>query len=400
MDKQERLKQIFDDDLLGLLNVKPTNSPTRNDLERLVAGFEEINSFVETNKREPNADHEMNERQLSSRLNGIRQNPLKIEILLEYDRLDLLKFNKKVIESIEDILEDDILGLLVDDSEGLFDLENVKHSTERETTDFVARRKPCKDFDKYESKFKDVQRDLASGKRKIVEFRIDNLKEHNFYVHNGVLFYLENINITKQEHYKPDGTRVREDGRTRCIFENGTESNMLKRSVEKILYANGKAISENADKVASTFQTLEGENNGITSEDKHAGFIYILKSKSEKSEIKEIHNLFKIGYSSVAVEQRIKKATQEPTYLMADVRIVMTYDCYNMNPQKFEQLLHNFLGKACLNLDIFDQKEQRHTPREWFIAPLYIIEQAIKMIISGEIVGYRYDIDLEEIVSK
>jgi len=226
---------------------------------------------------------------------------------------------------------------------------------------------------------------------------LGNLREGAFYVHNGILFLIEKIEITHKEHYKEDGTRVREDGRTRCIFENGTESNMLKRSVEKILYANGQVVSENADKVNESF--LEKFGN-ITDEDQEAGFIYILKSKSEKKEIREIHNLYKIGYSKTTVEERIKNAFQEPTYLMADVRIVMAYKCFNMNPQKLEQLLHNFFGNSCLNIDIIDKNGNRHTPREWFIAPLDIIEQVIQFIISGEIVKYKYDSVNEVIVER
>lgn len=397
MDKAKKLQDLFDNDPLGLLNPKPTTSPVRNDQERLVAGFQDIIDFVATHNREPAEAADINERQLFSRLNGLRANPLKMELLVAYDKLGLLSYEKKQINTIEDIFEDDFLGLLGDDGTGLFDLKYIKKNEEREATDFVARRKPCKDFDKYEAIFKEIQADLKASKRKLVDFKLGNLREGTFYVHNGVLFYLEQINISKKDHYKPDGTRVREDGRTRCIFENGTESNMLKRSVEKILYANGQVVTENEDVVASTFQNLEIE---ITPEDQKAGFIYILKSKSENPKIKEISNLYKIGYSNVPVDQRIKNAIQEPTYLMADVRIVMVYECYNMNPQKFEQLLHNFFGKACLNLDIFDLKGQRHTPREWFIAPLSVIEEAVKKIILGEIVGYRYDFEGEEIVEK
>lgn len=295
---------------------------------------------------------------------------------------------------MDDILNDDVLGLLSDDSEGLFDLKHITKQEDRASADFVARRKPCKDFDKYESLFKEVQKDLSNGKRKLIEFKLGNLREGAFYVHNGILFLIEKIELTQKEHYKEDGTRVREDGRTRCIFENGTESNMLKRSVEKILYANGQVVSENADRVNESF--LEKFGN-ITDEDQEAGFIYILKSKSEKKEIREIHHLYKIGYSKTTVEERIKNAFQEPTYLMADVRIVMAYKCFNMNPQKLEQLLHNFFGNSCLNIDIFDKNGNRHTPREWFIAPLDIIEQVIQFIISGEIVKYKYDSVNEEI---
>jgi hypothetical protein len=78
----------------------------------------------------------------------------------------------------------------------------------------------------------------------------------------------------------------------------------------------------------------------------------------------------------------------------------MAYQCYNMNPQKFELLIHNFFSAACLNIDITGKDGRRYSPREWFIAPLNIIEQAIQLIKSGEIVKYRYDATNEEIIEK
>lgn len=398
MDRVKRLQEIFENDPLGLLNIKPSPSLIRNEDERLLASFQEINDFYEKFNRLPELGGGIQEHQLYSRLKSLRENPLKIEMLKSHDKFSLLNYVQKQINSLDDILNDDMMGLLDDDSEGLFDLKNVNPVEKaRAETDFVARRKPCKDFNKYEAQFKTVQSDLKTNKRKLLEFKLDNLREGSYYVHNGILFFVEKIDITKKEHYKPDGTRVREDGRTRCIFENGTESNMLKRSVEKILYANGKAVTENSDKVNEQF--LETFSN-ITAEDEEAGYIYILKSKSEKQEIKSIHNLYKIGFSTIAVEERIKNASQEPTYLMADVRIIMAYKCYNMNTQKLELFLHNFFGNSCLNIDVFDKSGNRHTPREWFIAPLEIIEQAIHFIISGEIVKYRYDSINEEIATR
>ena len=208
---------------------------------------------------------------------------------------------------------------------------------------------------------------------------------------------IEKINITKKEHYKPDGTRVREDGRTRCIFENGTESNMLKRSIEKLLYDNGWVVSQNADDVNQEF--IENFND-VTDEDKEVGYIYVLSSKSKNPEIERINNLYKIGYSEVEVEKRIKNAAKEPTYLMADVEIVSVFKCFNMNAQVFEKLIHNFFGNSCLNVDVFDAKGNRHTPREWFIAPIDIITDAIHLLISKEIIDFKYDPDKKIIVLK
>lgn len=399
MDKQSILDEIFSNDPFGMLNVKPSASGSRNEEERLLTSFQPILDFYKKYNLEPNqVSEDVQEYQLSTRLKSIRDSQAKINLLKKHDIFDLLIHKKTEINSIEDIFEDDMFGMLEDDTLGLFDFKHIeKPDKDRIETDFVARRKPCKDFDKYENRFKDVQNDLKNRKRKLVDFKMGNLREGTYYIHNGVVFLLEKINDLRKEHYREDGTRVREDGRTRCIFENGTESNMLKRSVEKILYANGKTITENADKVA---EVLDKRANDITGNDKETGFIYVLKSRSGKQEIRAIENLYKIGFSKGSVEERIKNAKEEPTYLMADVRIVQTYQCYNMNPQKLEQLLHNFFGSACLNVDIFDSEGIRYTPREWFIAPLSIIEQAVEMIISGEIIGFRYDMSWGEIVNK
>lgn len=397
MDKDKRLQQIFDNDPLGLLDIKPSAPPARNADERLIASFQEINDFYEKYNRLPALGGGIQEHQLHSRLSSLRENPVKHEMLKSLDKFGLLNYVTKEINTLDDILDDDILGLLDDDSEGLFDLIHVQQTNERASADFVARRKPCKDFAKYESTFILVQKDLAIKKRALVPFKEDNLREGDFYVHNGILLLLENVNFQEAEQPFKSGSRLRKDGRTRIIFENGTESNMLYRSLYKSLLANGKAITKNVDAVNEQF--IEHFND-ITEEDEASGYIYILKSKSEKQEIKAIRNLYKIGFSKITVEDRIKNASQEPTYLMADVRIIMVYKCYNMNTQKLELFLHNFFGSSCLNIDVFDKNGNRHTPREWFIAPIEIIEQAIHLIISGDIVNYRYDSVNKKIIKR
>ena len=178
MDKDKKLQEIFENDPLGLLNIKPSTSPARNEDERLVASFQEINDFYEKNKRAPEQGGGLQEHQLYSRLKSLRENPTKVEILNVHDKYGLLKYEKKQINSLDDILNDDVLGLLGDDSEGLFDLKHVTLSDkERAEADFVARRKPCKDFSKYEQLFKDVQKDISTGQRKLIQFKEDNLVE-------------------------------------------------------------------------------------------------------------------------------------------------------------------------------------------------------------------------------
>jgi hypothetical protein len=394
---KKKLEDIFNDDPYGLLNVKPSASPSRNADERLLSSFQEIIDFYEKNNREPEQGGGIQEHQLYARLKGIRENPEKSEMLKGYDKCGLLNYEQKQVASIDDILNDDDFGLLDDPAEGLYDLKHVKKQDERASADFVARRKPCKDFEKYESTFQEVQKDLAANKRKMIKFKQDDLRAGDFYVHNGVLLLLESIEDNEEKQEFKSGSRIRKDGRTRIIFENGTESNMLYRSLYKALLANGKSITKNEDDV---YEELPEKFSTVNEEDIEAGYIYILKSKSDKEEIRSIQNLYKIGYSKIPVEERIKNAALEPTYLMADVRLVMAYKCYNLNPQKFEQLIHNFFGAACLNVDVFDGHGKRFTPREWFVAPLEIIEQAVHMIISGEIVKYRFDFANEKIVIK
>lgn len=416
MDKEKILDDIFNNDPLGLLNFKPKNSNIRTADERLVSSFQEINDFVECNGCEPKANPcNISEFQLYSRLKNLRTDDTKIGLLKEYDSHDLLpnlnsdQVNEahseykehKEINSIDDLLGDDPLDILGGDTEGLFDFKHTPKDYERAQADFVAQRKPCKDFDKYESAFIEVQKDLTDGKRKLIEFKETLLTEGNYYVNNGILLYLESIDKTtrKWNRGEKEQNRIREfnDGRTRTIFENGTESHMYFRSLAKALIMNGRAVTQNISKINEDF--IE-KFSDVTDEDKEVGYIYVLKSQSKDERITSIKNLYKIGYSTTEVEERIKNAEKEPTYLMAPVSIQSAWKCFNMNPQKLELLLHTFFGKSCLELDIFDERGKRHTPREWFIAPIEVIEQAIELIINGKVINYKFDADNMTIIRK
>jgi hypothetical protein len=397
-DKESILKEIFDNDPFGLLNIIPKKSAAHTSDERLASSFDEINDFFENNEREPKPDPtNISEYKLYSTLRGLRENEEKMMALEPQDKYGLLNIEKKEITSLDDILGDDSLDILGDDAEGLFTFKHTPKDYEKAKADFIGKRFKCKDFGKYEHLFKEVQDDLALGKRKLVDFKEPNLREGNYYIHNGILFLLESITYEREDHYKKDGTRVRRDGRTKCVFENGTESNILLRSVEKNLYKNGKVVTQNVDEVIEEFTETF---SGITKEDKETGHIYILTSLSEKEEIASLNNLYKIGYSSTSVQERIKNAENEPTYLMAPVKIESSWICYNMNAQKFESLIHRFFGHTCLEIDVFDNNGIRHTPREWFIVPLNTIEEAIYFIISGKIVDYKYDVKREKIILK
>jgi len=389
MDNKEKLLEIFDNDPLGLLDIKSAPSDKQTADERLVKSFLEVNEFVEKYGHEPQKSFNVHERKLYSRLKAIREDRTKIMALMAYDEYNLLptqtEEETEEVHSIDDILSNDNLGILDDGAEEIF---NIKH-VPKETTmpDYVARRKPCKKFEKFEPLFIECQKDLKEGRRKLYPFKDEQqIHQGYFFVLKGVLLYIAEVG-------KREKIKGKVNARLRCIFENGTESDMLLRSLSAELYKDGRRVSEYKDRLNEQF-------GGVIEEDTENGFIYILRSKSEDPKIKEIENLYKIGFSTVPVEQRISNAENETTYLMAGVEVVAEYQCFNMNPQKFEQLLHNFFGKACLNIDIFDERGNRHTPREWFSVPLDVIDAAIGYILSGEIVQYRYDVDREMIVAK
>ena len=87
---EDWLQKIVDDDDLGLLDVKSKNIRITTD-ERLVKSFEEINKFIEENKREPKLSNDILENSLYYRLEGMREDPNKIEQLKEFDRYGLLQ---------------------------------------------------------------------------------------------------------------------------------------------------------------------------------------------------------------------------------------------------------------------------------------------------------------------
>jgi T5orf172 domain len=386
MDDKKKLFDIFKDDSLGILDVRPLSSPAKDERERLRDSYLDILDFYKENKREPLLGNGVQETSLYFRLKGIRENADKKASLSEYDKHGLLlKPVEKEIKTIDDIFKNDILGILDTEAESIFTLKHVPKMTSM--PDYIGSRKPCKDFDNFEHLFKECQSDLASRKRKIYPFKNEQqIKKGHFFVLKGILLYVASVGKRTPEKGKYNA-------RLRCIFENGTESDMLLRSLAAELYKNGRRVTEQDDKL------LDGLKD-ISAEDEETGFIYVLRSKSSDQKIASIENLYKIGFSKVPVEDRIKNAEIEPTYLMAPVAIITTFRCFNMNPQKLEQLLHTFFGNSCLSIDVFDKEKKRHTPREWFIAPLNVIEQAIEFIISGEIVDYKYDSRRREIIGR
>ena len=394
MELDDWLSFIDSDDDLGLTTIKvKSRAPTAD--EHLVAKFQEISDFYNTNNRLPeNNMANISELMLFKRLESIKNNNEQCLALVDFDEFNLLPLTHEVaapepeivekeIISFEDIFADDDFGLLGDSEQSIFNIKHIK-ADKRAETDFVARRKSCKDFDKYKDLFPVVQKELNSGQRKIIEFEGTgyNIDEGSFYILNGVLLYVDKVNLTSKDQVI-DGVVVRKDGRTRCIFENGTESNMLYRSLAKVLSKEGKIVSPKGE----YFSDIKSLNE----DDESAGFIYILSSQSQDSRIQAISNLYKIGYSRTPVKKRIANAANEPTYLMAPVEIVASYECYNMNTQKFENLVHTVFKDVCIDVEIADLQGNMCKPREWFSVPLDQINTAIDLIVNGQIINYRYN---------
>ncbi|MBS1752354.1 MAG: GIY-YIG nuclease family protein [Bacteroidetes bacterium] len=399
--KKISLDDIFNDDDFGLLDSKAKVSNIKSEDDRLIDSFEEINTFFDKNGREPNASS-MSEYGLLAKLKNFRQDEQKKKTVKPFDRHNLLGEVDMEKSSVDDILNDDDFGLLDTDKDlSIFKYKHIPKEDERAEADFVAQRKPIKEkeFKPYEEMFQKVHQEIKEGKRKILPFKNieKNLHVGNFYLIDGVMLYLESADLEQAQRALNSGNRIRIDGRTRTIFENGTYSNMTYRSLGKQIQNSGKLITNTYESIQDEFFVSESL---VKEEDIQTGWIYVLKSKSTDPKISAIKNLYKIGFSSTPIEERIKNAKNEATYLFADVIKVASYDCYNRNADKLEQLLHRFFASACLNIDLFTEQGRRLMPREWFVVPFEIIEEAIQLILSEKILNYRYDSESGIILEK
>ena len=369
-----KLQAIFDDDDLGLLDT-PKREKLQTSSDRLEDSFLQIVDFYNENGRRPSAETtDMAERKLGVRLRGILADEQKIEALKQLDTYGLLE-HENPPESLEQALSDDDMGLL-DDPTGILTIKNVPKQVQ--TAEYKARQKPCKDFSKFEPLFDDVKQKLKSGDMRMKRFMTEQqIAVGEFFVLRGQIVYV----AERGKDYYKHGKR---DARLRVIYENGTESDLLSRALARGLYRGGSRVVGEIDLFADARETVDDN-------DEASGYIYVLSSLSEDPIIANVKDLYKIGFSTNTVEGRVKSAANDPTYLMAPVKIVATYKAYNMNAHKFEQLLHRILVDAKLDLSIVDKTQQNYEPREWFVVPLDVVDQIIELIINGGIVNFEYD---------
>ena len=292
---------------------------------------------------------------------------------------DMLDIDKELNEIFDDPLLD-----ITEREVALFDIpaDMRKASEARSRADYVAQHKLCEDFELYRPLFMRVHQDLKAGRRSLVKIsKTTNLQAGHYYVVDGQLVLLESIGEKhKSSNFLPDA-------RTRCIYENGTESDILLQTLRKNVVGGGYAVTELQEEMENRFFT----DADLTEEDKVTGYVYVLRSLSDNPEIKQLKNLYKIGFSSNSVEERTANAEHEPTYLMAPVEIVATYKVVNLNSQKFENLVHQLLKSVQLHVTVVDDKGISHEPHEWFVVPLDVVDAIVKRVMDGSIVGYTYN---------
>ena len=289
-------------------------------------------------------------------------------------------------KELEEIFDDPLLKMS-EEEEKLFDIpQDMRRVIAKKKADYVAQHKLCENFEDYKPLFEKVHQELREGRRSLVKInKTATLTEGRYYFVGGQMLLLEHIGeLKKSSNFLPDA-------RTRCIYENGTESDILLQTLRKNVVGDGYAISELQEESEAQFFN----NSDIKEDDKVTGHIYVLSSLSDNPLIKGEKNLYKIGFTTDSVEQRIANAEMETTYLMAPVKVEATYKVVNLNSQKFEDLVHQLLKPVQFQVTVFDEKGIEHQPQEWFIVPLPVVDVMIKKIMDGTIVGYTYNPQME-----
>lgn len=388
VDLDALLDQIIALDEDGLLDEPEKPKPVTS-LDRMEQGFSEIVEFRREHGRNPDPDcFDIAERRLGARLVGFVADQEKADAVRHLDTEFGLLEPTSVPDSLDDLFSGDFdLGLLDDDPEeqALFDTSSLKLASIEADFGDVAQREKCADFDQYKHLFKQTHQALQDQTMKLVKYSGQNsIKVGRFFVLGGVMAFVAEIGET--EIVKQKNAEVPKQ-RTRIIFENGTESNMYRQSLAIAL---GK---HNGQVVVPTGSLDDVE---IFDADIPAGYIYVLRSKTTDPQLTALKDLHKIGFTTQTVEKRVANAAKDPTFLMAPVEIVATYKVYNIKPSAIENLLHHFFGAVRLNLRQVGLDGQSHEPGEWFTVPLKVIDQAIEMLVNGQVKGHYYNPETQQ----
>ena len=387
-----------DDELLAELGIdgevetKGAHSPRE---ARIIAGFEEIESFFEKNRRIPQhgEDKDIFERIYATRLDAILASQECINVLSGLDKNSLLA-NAEITAKESDAEIDDgellaELGVDVKSDGDLTNLTHVKSTAEKKAAEEIGHRSLCPDFDKFKPLFVKIKEELKSTERQSFRFKEDtSINQGEYFILGGQIAYIDQVGALTEDSFG------KWDGRLRIIFDNGTESNILLRSFQKALYKDeaGRRITE--PDAGPLFADVIGED------DIESGTIYVLRSKSDHPYVAEHRDvLHKIGVTGGKVETRIANAENEATYLLAEVKVVATFKLAGINRAKLENLFHRIFAPAQLDIVINDRFGKPVKPKEWFVVPLNIIEEVVDRIRDGSITSYVYDPKQAKLVS-
>ena len=355
--------------------------------ERMIAGFEDILRFYQAQGHAPlhGAERGIFERLYAVRLEQLRQLPEAQTLLAVFDSPGLLSGAAQA--SVDELDEDALLASLgVGDamqvpSDDITVLRHVRSTAEKRAAEAIADRTACANFKDFAPLFAQVERELHAGLRKALRFRRDaSISQGNYFILGGQLAYVAEVGETLRA---PNGES---DARLRVVFANGTESNLLRRSLQRALYKDetGRRLSDTD--MGPLFGDAAGED------DIASGTIYVVRSLSTHPFVAGHRALIhKIGVTGGKVEARIAGASKDATYLLADVEVVATYQLHNLNRTRMEQIFHRLFAAAQLDLTIEDRFGNPVKPKEWFLVPLQVIDEAVQRIVDGTITNVVYD---------
>lgn len=389
---------LSDDELLAELGVSVEQKATRTYTareERIIAGFEDIVKFYDEHGRPPlhGEQRDIFERLYAVRLDRLRDLEECQSLLGPWDKHGLLDVTSNSSRAEVDELDDDaLLAELGTEGCGDDDITQLRHvqtREERRAAEEIANRAKCEDFDKFKPIFAQIKNELDTGVRNTRPFELKaEIRVGSVFVVGGQMAYVAEMGEIFSN------AQSRTDARLRVIFDNGTESNMLMRSLQRALHKDdaGRRIT---DPVAGP---LFSDN--ADADDTESGTIYVLRSKSDHPKIAKHRELIhKIGVTGGNVSTRTSAAENDATYLLAGVECVAEYKLFNINRTKLEKLIHRFFAEAAYDIEIADRFGKPVRPREWFLVPLHVIDEAVNRIKDGTITSYAYDPKQARLVS-
>lgn len=353
--------------------------------ERIIAGFEDIQRFVDTHGREPlhGEERDIFERLYAVRLSRLRSLEECRAILAPLDRQGLLNSPSTGDEAAIETLGEDELAAELAELAGaeITELRHVRTSVEKRAAEEIANREKCEDFDRFKPLFETIQIELQNGVREARPFELKaEIQPGAWFIVGGQKAYVAEMGEVFTN------AQGRTDARLRVIFDNGTQSNMLMRSLQRSLNKDeaGRRIT---DPIAGPLFADDKADDDLAS-----GTIYVLRSKSDHPTVAANRDLVhKIGVTNLEISKRIAGARLQSTFLFADVEVVASYQLYNINRTKLERLIHRVFEAARLDIQIPDRFGNMVVPQEWFLVPRFVIDEAVERIKDGSITGFVYD---------